>query len=219
MRARTAEQKQQRRDSILDAARELAVSDGVRNVTLANIADRVGLASSNVLAYFGTREDIYLDLLGETWTDWADAVDQGLRGVPPEPSTVAAAIAGTLATRPLFCDLVAYIAPSFEYRASPEAVLKISIIGRANIEKFDSLFTQLLTLTPQQSHDLMSAILSFTAYWWMRSHPASNLVIRAQEAGVAGQYEFEQPLERMINTFIEGLRGPRPGSKLPPSGR
>lgn len=57
----------------------------------------------------------------------------------------------------------------------------------------------------------MSAVLSFTAYWWMLSHPAANLTIRAQEPSIAAQYEFERPLERMINTFIEGLLGPRSG--------
>jgi hypothetical protein len=57
----------------------------------------------------------------------------------------------------------------------------------------------------------MSAVLSFTAYWWMRSHPAANLTVRAKEPSAAGRYEFEQPLPQMIDTFIEGLLGTRGG--------
>lgn len=208
-RARTAEAKQQRRDSILHAAHELALRHGVRNVTLANIAERVGLASSNVLAYFNSREDIYLDLLADAWTNWTDGLEHALKHIPPQPSTVAAAITETLTTRPLFCDLVAYIAPSYEHNASPEAVREISITGRNNVERFNSLLTEVLALTQEQSHDLLSAILSFTAYWWMRSHPSANLnAVRAQEPTLATRYEFEPPLKRMITTFIEGLTAP-----------
>ena len=42
-RARRPEQKQQRQDAILGAARDLALRDGVRAVSLADIADRVGI--------------------------------------------------------------------------------------------------------------------------------------------------------------------------------
>jgi AcrR family transcriptional regulator len=204
-RARTAEEKQQRRESIRDAARELALRDGVRNVTLAGIAQRVGLAPSNVLAYFGSREDIYLDLLADAWTDWTNGLEQALKGLPPEPSTVAEAITEALTARPLFCDLVAYIAPSYEHNASPEAVRDISIVGRDNVERFDVLFVQLLTLTLEQSRDLLSAILSFTAYWWMRSHPSANLdAARALEPNIVARFDFASPLTRMITTFIDG---------------
>ena len=54
LRARRPEHKQQRRDAILVAARDLARTSGVRNVSLGAVAEAVGLAKSNISRYFGT---------------------------------------------------------------------------------------------------------------------------------------------------------------------
>ncbi|HEU4330550.1 MAG TPA: helix-turn-helix domain-containing protein, partial [Lapillicoccus sp.] len=62
MRARRPEHKQQRREAILDAARDLALRRGVRAITLGDLAEAVGLAKSNVVRYFGTREEIFVEL-------------------------------------------------------------------------------------------------------------------------------------------------------------
>jgi AcrR family transcriptional regulator len=61
--ARRPEHKQQRRDAILVAARDLAHTSGVHNVTLSAVA----LAKSNISRNFGTREEIYLELLAKEW--------------------------------------------------------------------------------------------------------------------------------------------------------
>ncbi|MDX6524592.1 MAG: hypothetical protein QOI43_103, partial [Gaiellales bacterium] len=58
-RARSAEHKEERREAILAAARELAAERSVREVSLGDIARRVGLAKSNVLRYYETREEVY----------------------------------------------------------------------------------------------------------------------------------------------------------------
>ena len=68
-RARRPEQKLERRDAILGAARELALRDGVRAVSLADIAARVGIHKSALLRYFETREQIFLELTAEAWRE------------------------------------------------------------------------------------------------------------------------------------------------------
>src|SRR3954467_8498264 len=95
-RARRPDQKQQRRREILDAARDLATDRGVARVSLGDIATAVGLATSNVLRYFGTREEIYLQITMQTGADWADAAGLGLRtahGVRETASLLAGAFA------------------------------------------------------------------------------------------------------------------------------
>ncbi len=72
-RARTGAEKQQRRDVILSAARELGLRNGVRNVTLGDVASEVGLAKSSVLRYFETREEVYLQITADGWRDWTEA--------------------------------------------------------------------------------------------------------------------------------------------------
>ena len=83
LRARRPEQKQQRREDILAAARELALIGGVRGVSLAGIAARAGIDKSALLRYFETREQIFLELTAREWAPWVRALHDGLDGVAP----------------------------------------------------------------------------------------------------------------------------------------
>lgn len=76
-RARTDEQREVRRTQILDVTRQLIIESRVRDVSLNEIARQVGLAKSNVLRYFGSREAILLVLLDREYEGWVgDCVDQ-----------------------------------------------------------------------------------------------------------------------------------------------
>ena len=83
LRARRPEQKQQRREEILAAARELALADGVRSVSLAGIAALAGIDKSALLRYFETREQIFLELTAREWPAWVQALHDGLDGADP----------------------------------------------------------------------------------------------------------------------------------------
>src|ERR1700733_10517960 len=105
-RARRPEHKEERREAILLAARELALERSVREVTLGDIARRVGLAKSNVLRYFETREEVYLRLVLREWEVWNRAAPDPVRGAAATPAAVGEALARSLAERPLLCDLM-----------------------------------------------------------------------------------------------------------------
>src|ERR1700742_4192082 len=77
-RARRPEQKEQRREAILGAAAELPRRDGVRAVSLSDIAHAVGIHKSALLRYFKTREQIFLELTAREWRDWEAAVTAAL---------------------------------------------------------------------------------------------------------------------------------------------
>ncbi|HWM35900.1 MAG TPA: TetR family transcriptional regulator [Streptomyces sp.] len=126
VRARRPEQKEQRREAILAAALELGMESGVRNVTLGSVAQAVGLAKSNVGRYFGTREEIFLELAATGWREWGDAAGTRLRDETDsetgEPrARVVAALAETLADRPFFCDLLSHTTTTLEHNISLEA--------------------------------------------------------------------------------------------------
>jgi len=133
-RARRPEQKLQRRDAILGAARELARRDGVRTVSLAGIAAEVGIHKSALLRYFETREQIFLELTAEAWRDWTRALHAGLDTASPgSAALVADVFAHAFADRPLFCDLLAHTPLNLERNVSPEAVrhYKLTSLGRS----------------------------------------------------------------------------------------
>ncbi len=124
-RARRPEQKEQRREAILAAAADLARRDGVRAVSLSDIARAVGIHKSALLRYFETREQIFLELTAREWRDWEAEVTAALG----ESSTarrrrapVAATLARSFVSRPLLCDLLPHAALNLERHASIEAV-------------------------------------------------------------------------------------------------
>jgi AcrR family transcriptional regulator len=119
-RARRPEQKEQRREAILVAAQDLAARSGVRNVSLGSVASAVGLAKSNVARYFGTREEIYLELTARGWREWEAAVLERLRDATGREDVIDI-LTETLAERPLFCDLLSQCTTILEHNVSLEA--------------------------------------------------------------------------------------------------
>ncbi len=60
-----------RRLAIMNVAREMLAEKAVGDISLRELSDRVGLAKSNVLRYFDSREAILLEVLDEEFTDVA----------------------------------------------------------------------------------------------------------------------------------------------------
>src|SRR5437660_1655540 len=112
-RARSEEQRQARRQAILGAAAAMLAEMPVAEVTLNELSRRAGLAKSNVLRYFESREAVLLELLDSAWQDWLGQLEEELAGavvagdpVASRADQLAAAVAASLAARPLLCDLI-----------------------------------------------------------------------------------------------------------------
>src|SRR3954449_6070412 len=102
-RARSPEQREARRRAILGAAVDLLGEMPLSEISLRELARRVGLSKTNVVRYFETREAVFFALLNQSFDDW-------LTGLPAElpdgdPAAVAAALARSLQRRPLVCEL------------------------------------------------------------------------------------------------------------------
>ena len=77
-RARSEEQREARRQAILAAAAAMLAEMPVAGVTLNELSRRAGLAKSNVLRYFESREAVLLELLDAAWRDWLAQLDAEL---------------------------------------------------------------------------------------------------------------------------------------------
>src|SRR5687767_11488863 len=135
LRARRPEQKQQRYASILDAARELALRDGVGAVSLADIAAEVGMHKSALLKYFETREEIFLRLAETEFAEWAAGALAALSTAAPEPCEVADALAGSVADRPLLCQLLLHTPLTLERNVSLDVVRAFKLASRRSMEE------------------------------------------------------------------------------------
>jgi AcrR family transcriptional regulator len=210
-RARSAEHKRRRREAILAAASDLAVREGVQGVTLAAVADAVGLAKSNVLRYFGTREEIYLELMAGQWRDWVADLLARLPGPPAGSRALAAALTGSLVSRPLFCDLQSVLATSLERHVGLDAARSYKRAALAALESAGSAIAERSALRATEGFELAAAATVFAGMIWPMAHPATVLrELYAEEPELARACPpFESTLERLIHALAEGFTAVR----------
>src|ERR1043165_264013 len=124
-RARSDEQRAVRREAILNTAAAMLQEMPVPDISLNELSRRVGLAKSNVLRYFDSREAVLLELLGGSVDEWI----AHLAAEPPSAlrrrgafnrraRQLAHLIATALAERPVLCDLIAAQSAVLEHNVS-----------------------------------------------------------------------------------------------------
>lgn len=209
VRARRPEQKLQRRDAILTAARQLAVDSGVDNVSLGGVAAAVGLSKSNVVRYFGTREEIYLELAGDCFRDWRDEV---LRRFDAGDDIVDT-LAETLEGRPLFCDLLSHASTSLEHNASVEAArdykhAMVAVIGELGTAAAKAR----PPLTDGEGFELVTAAVLLVGVLYPAANPPATLAeVYAQEPDLAAaRPPFLRTMKRLLAAITAGLPTLRP---------
>lgn len=128
-RARSDEQRAIRRQAILDTAAAMLDEMPVAELSLNELSRRVGLAKSNVLRYFESREAVLLELLDDFLTSWLEELAKELNeGVDPSASPeerarqLAEILARTLADRVVLCDLFGAQGGVLEHNVSVEVV-------------------------------------------------------------------------------------------------
>ena len=112
-RARSEEQREVRRRAILDTAAAMLDEMPLADVSLNELSRRVGLAKSNVLRYFDSREGVLLALMDAVLERWLGDLAASLAaGVGPglplveRAEQVSAVLARSLAGNPVLLDLL-----------------------------------------------------------------------------------------------------------------
>ncbi len=222
-RARSPEHKTERREAILGAAAELAARNGVRQVTLTDIAVTIGIHKSALLRYFDTREQIFLELTGRLWREWAGAIRDALGAVGVNKTdAVALALAHAFAARPLFCDLIPHTALNLERHASVEAVraYKLTSLGAVQ-DAADALALPLPDLTVEDRRQLIStlALLAGSMYQIATPPPPlAELYLTDPRLGHA-LIDLEPRLTSAARVTIAGLQALRSPARPQPNVR
>jgi AcrR family transcriptional regulator len=130
-RARSEEQREIRRRAILDTAAAMLDEMPVAEVALNELSRRVGLAKSNVLRYFESREAVLLDLLDDFLLAWlAELSGELAAGVDPRHTAaeradeLAEVLSRSLSARTVLCDLFNAQGGVLEHNVSVEVVLR-----------------------------------------------------------------------------------------------
>jgi AcrR family transcriptional regulator len=206
-RARRPEQKAERHEAILAAAADLAARDGVRAVTLTDIAGAVGIHKSALLRYFETREQIFLELTGRAWSEWGDATTGALAGAGADD--VPALLAGSFADRPLLCDLIPHTALHLERRVSVERVHEYKLTSIGSVQRVaDALAGPVPELGPEQRLELVSIVSLLAGGMWQIANPPPALAELYDAEPDLGHFaaDFRGRLRRVTEVALAGLR-------------
>ena len=221
-RARRPEHKAQRREAILAAAAGLAARDGVRAVSLGDIAAEVGIHKSALLRYFETREQIFLELTGRSWRAWAQATSAAVGDLAPGDSApVADALADSFVSRPLLCDLIPHTALSLERHVSREAALAYKLTSLGAVEAVtDALAGPLPQLDAGQRRELVSAVALLAGSMYQIATPPPPLAELYAERPELGHVllALGPRLARCARVLIAGLEACGPGKTAESTG-
>jgi AcrR family transcriptional regulator len=176
-RARSIEDKTQRSEDLLEAAEALALElGGVRFVTLAPVTERAGLHRTGVRRYYASKEELLLELAERGWRQWSDAAKAAVgdrAGLGPRE--VATAMSETLASMPVFCDLLTHVAVNLEGDVDIERARRYKTNSFAAHDEMVSALDHASDMTADQIRALVAAALAFAATFWQISHPTPTL--------------------------------------------
>lgn len=214
-RARSEEQRAVRRKAILDTTAAMLGEMPVAQVSLNELSRRVGLAKSNVLRYFESREAVLLELLGTASQEVVEHLDTALpeavdaeAPVTERADRVAAALTDALAERPVLCDLISAQAAVLERNVSTEVAARYK---RSSIGNVFALAQQVRTHVPELDERdavrfIAGALMVVTAAW-PHAHPSpAVLAVYESDPELAVlRLDFTTALRESLEVLLSGL--------------
>lgn len=187
-----------RRLAIMKVARDMLAEKTVGDISLRELSDRVGLAKSNVLRYFDSREAIFLEVLDEEFTMWLGDIESRL-GRPRARKSgyaneirVATVVADSVMARPLLGELLGSMASVLERNISHRFARDFKARAMGRIAALATLVHRHLPWLPEE----------FTAFF-----AEGSLML------TAGAYPFSVPTEP-VRAAIAEIGLPDPGQRF-----
>jgi AcrR family transcriptional regulator len=122
-RARSDDDKADRRHDIVEAARTTFDATELPGFTMDAVATKLGLAKGTLYRYFPTREALLLEVLHDDIDEWFDAVDTSLHTARTD-ATVVARLVASLVERPRVMRLLAVLPSILEHNVPHPTALE-----------------------------------------------------------------------------------------------
>ena len=214
-RARSQEQREVRRRAILDTAAAMLAEMPAAQLTLNELSRRVGLAKSNVLRYFESREAVLLELLDTLSRDWLAQLAADVAAIAadaPAPAArgdrLAAAIATSIAARPVLCDLISAQAAVLEHNVSPQVAAQYKRASIANIGTLGELARGCVPeLGEYDAVRFAAGVFMVAGALWPHSHPSAAMLAayEADPALAAMRPDFAATVREVLEVLLSGL--------------
>ena len=188
------EQKQERRQAILDAAWRLFQTTRYEALTMVDIAQALGLAKGTVFLYFKTKESLFLTLVEQQLTVFFAEVNARLEALahPCTIPEVAGVLCQLLEARPGLTRLLAILHTMLEQNIDLDAALAFKYFLLEHFEYTGALLEQCLPfLQPGKGASLLLQSHALVIGLWHLSDPAPIV-----------QQALQQPTLRMFEVHF-----------------
>lgn len=207
-RARKEEDKQLRRDAITKAARALLERSPRLDATIAEVAERAGVAKGTVFLYFATREALELAVLEVELGAWFDAVDKELdESGKWTVQRVTSVLVSTVVLRKLMVRLLGRLHATLEHNAADDVVIEFEKrLAARTFATSAKLEARLPFLSKGQGAKVLSYTRALlTGLWAMaEAAPAAQLVMAEPEMAPL-RVDFEREFEHSLSALLKGL--------------
>ena len=213
-RARSAEQRAERSQSILEAAAAMLAEMPLAEISLNELSRRVGLAKSNVLHYFESREAVLLELVHTSTREWLEDLAPALElHVEPAADTearitrFAEAFATSLTRHPLFCELISAQAGVLERNISTATAIRFKRTANADQDELAVLVSRAMPeLDTRAAAVFATGAVIMAGALWMHARP-TPAVVAAFDADpeTRGIYDgFTDAVQDTTHTLLTG---------------
>lgn len=209
-RARSDEQKQQRKIALLDAASRMLKSIPLSEISLNGIAREANISKANVYRYFESREDLFLHLTLEALEQWSGPIKKRLFELAEtgDANAFATVIVSETVNHKTFARLVSVLATVFERNVSVDAITQFKLKFMETLAGMLAAFQETLPDLSEEQIWQLSGIIHFQIVGlWPTTHPTPAMKKALERPELAHVcIDFETSLHQTILTTIAGLR-------------
>jgi len=211
LRARSPEQKEERRRHLLDTARALLLEiPDVHALGINELARKAEMTKSNVYRYFESSEAVLLDVLVEEYVAWRGELVKALGRGGKRSGTIehiARAFSATWVARPLLCRLTSIFPSILERNVSVERIVQFKQ-GMLAMRRETALeFHSCVPTIPAATFDkFIHFALPLLVGLWPLSKPGEAAATAVRRADLAAlRYPFQEDLEEGMLMLLRGL--------------
>jgi AcrR family transcriptional regulator len=177
-------------------------------VTIAEVAERAGLAKGTVYLYFKTKEELFLAIQRQQFEAWFSELDGRLRAARGgSVAQAAAAIRGSLEARAGLARLLAILHTILEQNIDFDAALDFKRMLLDRLTRTGALLEECLPfIAPGQGANVLLQVYALIIGVQHLADPAPVVrqVLQAPELSVF-KVDFVQSFSEALNTLLRGL--------------
>lgn len=213
LRARSPQQKEQRRRHLLDTARSLLLDmPDVQALGINELARKAEMTKSNVYRYFESSEAVLLDVLVEEFMAWRGELVKALGTGGKRRGTVehvARAFTTTWVARPLLCRLTSIFPSILERNVAPERIVQFKHGLLAVRQETAMDFHRCVPAIPAATFDrFIHFALPLSIGMWPLANPGEvSATVMARSDLAALRYRFQEDLEVAMLMLLRSLSG------------